>query len=102
MLVFYVPFPDEDTARRISLEVVQRRLAACAQIFPIQSVYPWQGSIQQEGEWVVLFKTLRVQEAALEAALEALHPYEVPCLMRAEVGVNAAYGQWLGEVLGVD
>lgn len=94
-LIFYVTYPDEATARSISESLVKQRFAACANVFPIQSMYWWEGAIQQEGEWVSILKTSRTLEAELEKAIEALHPYKVPCIMRLEARANEAYEQWI-------
>ncbi|MBC7775339.1 MAG: divalent-cation tolerance protein CutA [Phycisphaerae bacterium] len=99
-LVFYVTYPDEATARRISESLVARRLAACANVFPIQSVYWWEGTIQHEGEWVSILKTRVDLESDVENAIEALHPYEVPCIMRFEGWANEAYEKWIEESTG--
>ncbi len=94
-LVFYVTHPDEATARRISEEMVTQRLAACANLFPIQSTYWWDAAVQHEGEWVSVLKTSSEREADLENALRATHPYQVPCLMRFEVRANEDYERWI-------
>ncbi|MDO8365700.1 MAG: divalent-cation tolerance protein CutA [Saprospiraceae bacterium] len=94
-LVFYVTYPDEAAARRISESLVEQRLAACANIFPIQSVYWWEGAVQQEGEWVSILKTRLGLEDELEKAIETLHPYAAPCIMRFEARANAAYEAWI-------
>ncbi|MFN0213176.1 MAG: divalent-cation tolerance protein CutA [Saprospiraceae bacterium] len=94
-LVFYITYPDEATARSISESLVIQRLAACANVFPIQSVYWWEGAVQKEGEWVSILKTHLGQEDTLEKAIAALHPYEVPCIMRFEARANAAYERWV-------
>lgn len=94
-LVFYITYPDEATARSISENLVKQRLAACANVFPIQSVYWWEGAVQLEGEWVSILKTRLSLEDALEKAIEALHPFEVPCIMRFEARANAAYEHWI-------
>lgn len=96
-LLFYTTHPDEATARQIANTLVERKLAACANIFPITSAYWWQGAVQQEGEWVSLLKTRLELESALEQAIQALHPYEVPCIMRLEVRANEAYEKWVEE-----
>lgn len=94
-LIFYITYPDEATAQRISNQMVERRLAACANSFPIQSAYWWQGDVQREGEWVTILKTPLELENALEKAILAVHPYETPCIMRLEARANAAYEQWV-------
>lgn len=94
-LIFYITHPDEATARHISDQLVEQRLAACANIFPISSAYWWQGAMQHEGEWVSVLKTTLALESALEKALASLHPYEVPCIMRFEARANAGYEAWV-------
>ena len=96
-LVFYTTYPDENTARSIATQLLNQRLIACANIFPIQSAYWWEGAVQQEGEWVAVLKTRLSLEQAVEAALLEIHPYETPCIMRFETRANAAYAQWIEE-----
>lgn len=97
VLMFYTTHPDEATARRIAAALLTERLAACANIFPAQSAYWWQGTIQTEGEWIAVFKSRPELESQFESALTALHPYETPCVVRWNVRVNDAYGNWVRE-----
>jgi periplasmic divalent cation tolerance protein len=94
-LLFYVTYPDEETARRVSELLVNERLAACANVFPITSVYWWQGAVQREGEWVSIVKTRLDLEQRLEAEIKKIHPYDVPCILRFEVRANEEYEQWI-------
>jgi periplasmic divalent cation tolerance protein len=99
-LVFYVPCPDEAAAQRMAAHFVEKRLAACANIFPIQSLYEWEGAVQREGEWVAILKTSLALEKILEAEIEKTHPYDLPCILRFEVRANAAYERWVEESTG--
>lgn len=99
-LIFYVTYPDEATARRISDSLVEQRLAACANVFPISSAYWWQGAVQHEGEWVSILKTRPALESELEKAILESHPYETPCITRWEARANAAYEKWIEESTG--
>ncbi len=96
-LMFYVTHPDEDTARRIAEHLVQTHAVACANIFPIKSVYWWNQSICSEGEWVSVLKTTPTKEKEVERTIRALHPYHVPCILRFEVRANEDYEQWIEE-----
>ncbi len=96
-LLFYVTHPDEETARRIAGQMVEQRLAACANVFPIQSVYWWEGAVQSEGEWVSILKTSLEREGDLESALRAVHPYQTACFLRFEVRANEDYERWIRE-----
>ncbi len=99
-LLIYITHPDEATARRVSEHLVNNRLAACANIFPISSIYRWDGAVQQEGEWVTLVKTRLDLENELEREVLKIHPYEVPCILRFEVRANEAYERWIQGVEG--
>ena len=87
-----------EDARRLARGMVERRLAACAQLSPIESFYPWNGSLQNEPEIRILFKTSAQAYRALEAAIVELHPYELPAIYAIELsGVHAPYAQWIAE-----
>lgn len=96
-LLFYLTHPDEATARRVTDHLLERRLVACANIFPVASAYWWQGAIQGEGEWVSVVKSPLALEAAVEAEVLKIHPYETPCITRFEVRANAAYEKWIAD-----
>jgi periplasmic divalent cation tolerance protein len=68
-------------ADRLARDAVDRRLAACAQISAIDSIYRWQGAVQAEGEFRLLLKTTARRWPALLAALRAQHPYELPAIV---------------------
>ena len=95
--IIYITFPDEVTARDLSTRLVRERYAACANIFPIQSAYWWQGVIEDASEWVALLKTTHRKWLLLQQAVEKWHPYAVPCIMRWEVEANDAYEAWIAQ-----
>jgi periplasmic divalent cation tolerance protein len=91
---------DAEQAKALARAVIEARLAACAQIFAISSCYRWDGKIVEDGEQMILFKTLTDRYSALEAFLIERHPYEVPEIVRLPAdGVSGKYRDWLaGEV----
>jgi periplasmic divalent cation tolerance protein len=71
--------PDIATAQKIARALVERRLAACVNILaPCQSIYNWQGAVEDSNEVPMMIKTTAARYGALEAAITAIHPYEVP------------------------
>lgn len=85
-------------ARELARELVTRRLAACAQISAIDSVYRWQGALHEEPEWRVLFKTAADRAPALMAAIRERHPYELPAIHALATALaDPAYAQWVDE-----
>lgn len=97
MLDVWINCPDDETARRIGSALVERRLAACANVFPrIWSTYPWRGAVETEEETPLLVKTRDdLFDAVCEAAV-ALHPYDVPSVVGVPVArVNPEYAAWV-------
>ena len=97
MIDVWINCPDDETARRIGSALVERRLAACANVFPrIWSTYHWQGKIEAEDETPLLVKTRDDLFDALSDAVRELHPYDVPSIVGTPVAhVNAEYAAWV-------
>ena len=96
LLTVHTTVAHEADARRLADQAVHQRLAACVQIERIESVYEWQGAVQHEAEWRLLFKTTDARVSALTAWLQAEHPYELPAIYRTEVrDATPAYAQWV-------
>ena len=91
----YTTFGDEASAAACCEKLLQERLIACANVFPVQSSYWWGGEIAREGEYVAILKTASSCLEALELKILEIHPYQVPCIIRLEVQVNQAYEEWV-------
>src|SRR5216684_4460591 len=86
-------------ARSLARALIDQRLAACVNIVPrVTSVYRWQGRIEEEGEQLLVIKTVDDTVHDLREALFARHTYEVPELVVLPVtATSEAYGAWLLE-----
>jgi periplasmic divalent cation tolerance protein len=85
-----------EQALALARDLVQRRLAACAQITAIDSVYRWQGAVEHDAEFRLLLKTHADGYAALEEAIRAQHPYELPAIHAiATAMAYAPYAEWV-------
>ena len=71
---------DRDEATRLARTLVERGIAACAQISAIDSVYAWQGRVEQGAEFRVLCKVATAAYDAAEGAIRELHSYELPAI----------------------
>lgn len=86
-----------EEARRLSNALVEERLAACATLIPkVESIYRWEGKIENSSEVLILLKTNADTVALLEARLRELHSYQTPefLVLPVESG-SAAYMAWL-------
>lgn len=78
-LLILTNLPDQASAQAMAESLVADRLAACVNILaPCRSVYRWQGRVEDAPEIPLLIKTTAARYAALEAAIRAGHPYELP------------------------
>ena len=79
--------------------LVDERLAACVNLLaPMESVYRWEGQIEQETERQVVIKTSRDRVTMLWERIRELHPYDVPeFLVLPIVDGNDAYLRWVAD-----
>jgi len=83
-------------ARRLSRLVVEKRLAACANIFPVHSIFWWGGTVRFANEVAVVLKTRATLEKRLISELEKAHSYDVPCIDSLPIaGMNRSCASWL-------
>lgn len=95
--------PDIACAETLADSLVEQGLAACVNILaPCRSVYRWQGSIERAEEVPLLIKTTAQCYAALEQAIRALHPYELPEILAVPVSAGLpAYLDWVNQACQV-
>lgn len=86
VLVVLTNLPDRAAAEKLADALVEARVAACVNILaPCRSVYRWKGALQHDEEVPVLVKTSVERYPALEAAIRAQHPYELPEIIAVPV-----------------
>jgi len=89
-------FPSKQSVTRIANKLVKRRLVACVNITTISSIYTWKGKIENQNEYLALFKTTKKNQSVLKKELKKLHPYDVPEIAEINVeSINQPYMKWL-------
>jgi periplasmic divalent cation tolerance protein len=90
--------PSRDAARAIARTLVEERRAACVQILDgLQSIYRWEGRIDESAECQLVAKAPAASGPALADRLRALHPYDVPEILTLEAAAADSYAAWLLE-----
>jgi periplasmic divalent cation tolerance protein len=86
-------------ARELARALVDQRLAACVNIVTsVTSIYRWQGSVHEDGEQLLIIKTVDDNLNALREALFARHPYDVPEFVVLPIAsMSDDYGAWILE-----
>jgi periplasmic divalent cation tolerance protein len=92
-------FPDAETARRISNQLVTEKFAACANILPaVESIYRWKGKVETASEVIVFFKTTPARQIAFQEKLRSLHPYDAPEIILMPIANGLPeYLRWVTE-----
>ena len=89
-------FPNKQSITKIANQLVKQKLAACVNIINISSVYAWKGKIENQSEYLALFKTSKKNQSKLKKELQKLHPYDIPEIAEINVGsINQSYLKWL-------
>ncbi|MDP3957282.1 MAG: divalent-cation tolerance protein CutA [bacterium] len=104
-IIIYITYPNLKEAKRVTEALLKERLIACANYFPVESVYRWlatslasdgsKGKIENAKEVVSILKTKKSNWMKIKKVVEALHPYETPCIMKLEVESNKAFANWI-------
>ena len=101
-VVVMTTLPADADAAQLGRALVDARLAACVNVLPVMdSVYRWEGAVEEGRERQLLIKTARARVPELWARLRDLHPYDVPeFIVVPIVDGNDAYLRWVGESTG--
>ncbi len=98
-VVVLVTAPSLKEARKIARGLVEAHLAACVNVTPpVESIYRWQGKIENSRERLLVIKTAREIFTEVEAAIRKLHSFtnpEIICL--PIVDGSREYLDWLTE-----
>lgn len=79
--LIYIIAPNKKETKRIAGILVKEKLAACVNIFPIESVYRWRGKIEKEKEVGMFVKTKKKLVEKVIKRVKELHSYETPCII---------------------
>lgn len=96
--IVYMTAGSLDEAQRIGQALVQEKLAACVNILEaMQSLYIWEGALQQDREVVMIAKTAAARLPELVDRVKALHSYDCPCIVSLTInGGNPDFLRWIG------
>ena len=96
--VVLVTVASSEQGQKIAHALVSAKLAACVNIFPIESVYMWQGEVDRGLEHQLVIKTDLNKFSELAEKIKTLHDYEVPEIIAIPIVAGSKpYLRWLSE-----
>ncbi len=91
----------EEKADKIASHLLEKRLAACVQIFPIKSYYRWKGKIENSSEFALFIKTKKPKYKDVEKEIKSVHSYETPEIISIPIlDGSKDYLSWLSKEVG--
>jgi len=98
--IIYITAGDMAQAHKIGQILVEERLAACVNIFPITSIFRWKDNIDEANEFGIFVKTRSDKVKKIEKRVKEIHSYEVPCVVSLKIDEGSAkYLEWINESL---
>jgi len=97
-IVVLITAPNKEVGRQIAQALLEQRLAACVNILPgVNSLYIWEGKLQDEEEALLVVKTRAgLFQEGLVPAVQAIHPYQVPEIVAVPVLMGLrSYLEWI-------
>jgi periplasmic divalent cation tolerance protein len=91
----------EAAAGQLAAALVEQRLVACAQSWPMRSTYRWEGVVESAAEQMLTAKTTAAMLPGVEVLVRSLHSYEVPEIVAVPLSwVSPDYARWVRESVG--
>lgn len=97
IITLYVTYKNQEDADKVVNFLLEKRLIACANFFPVNSVYQWEGKIEHQTEVVSFLKTRTENFEIVRDEILKIHSYETPCILKINAEVNESYGAWILE-----
>ncbi|RNC83900.1 MAG: divalent-cation tolerance protein CutA [Balneola sp.] len=95
----YITTSSKEEARKIGRDLVEKRLAACVNIVDgMESIFWWEGKIEESNECVLIAKTAYSKVRALTDRVKELHSYDCPSVVSLTITEdegNKDYLDWL-------
>jgi periplasmic divalent cation tolerance protein len=91
----YITNKDETEAKKIAKHLLDKKLIACANVFPISSVYKWKGKLKDTKEVVAIVKTKKENFEKIITEIKKVHSYECPCVIKIDVESNKEFENWV-------
>ena len=93
----YMTAASKDEATHIGRELVSARLAACVNIIEhMNSIYRWEGKMEEAAEVVLIAKTVESKVPQLIEKVKSMHSYSCPCIISLPIEAgNPEYLEWI-------
>ncbi len=91
-------FPDEESSASVARDLINKKLCACVNLTKVRSLYSWNNRLEDQTEYLALFKSTTNTLRELKSNIKGAHPYDVPEIVEIRMSdVSKSYMSWLVE-----
>lgn len=94
MTIAYITCKDKKEAEKISRHLLKKRIIACSNILPANSLYWWNSKFVNEKECIIIAKTNNNNFGKVVAEVKKIHSYQIPCILKIGAVANKEYEKW--------
>lgn len=84
-------------ATQISKHLIENKLAACCQVYTVDSRYWWYGEIVNEQEWVIEARCSNEDMDNIVSEIKKIHNYKLPEIILTPMIASENYDKWCAE-----
>lgn len=96
----YTTCKDREEARSIGMASINEHFAVCADMWPIESLYPWEGVIEDVDQYMLVLTTKKDLADNLIKFIENMHSYKIPMIIETPImAVSDMYAFWASKIL---
>ncbi len=101
-VIIFSTFAEKKSAKITARELVEKKIAACVQLLPIESIYFWEGAVEESAEVLLLIKTAKKFKDKVYSFIKNNHSYAVPELLAVDIAsVDEKYLIWMDGIMDV-
>lgn len=100
-IMIYVTYPTNEEAKIVSKALLEKKVVACANIFPAhETMYWWKETVEEGVEVAVIYKTTQEKFDAVKDMIIEGHSYDVPCVVALPIKqAHKEFGQWIHDMV---
>ena len=97
MILVYITCSNRKEALKIANKLLEKKLIACANIFPSESIFRWCGKAQHIHEFILILKTKNNRFNQIKKEIIKIHSYKIPCILKIKTNAQTKFDKWVSK-----
>jgi periplasmic divalent cation tolerance protein len=96
MVFIYTTCKDVEEAKTLGFLIINKKIGACVDFWPISSCYNWEGSMRCVGQAILQITTFESKIEEINKIISENHSYSIPLIAGVDVRrINHPYKEWM-------